>query len=90
VYGNVLFTVEVCYGWKKFVTREIMNVDETEITAQTKPSNVVAERGKEQAGANNSSKCGVLSAVVIYMSAGGKSSRRSFLSIGENEGRNEI
>jgi len=46
-------------------------VDETETTAQTKPSNVVAERGKKQVGANNSSKCGVLSAVVICMSAGG-------------------
>jgi hypothetical protein len=47
-----------------------MNVDETETVAQTKPSNV-AERGKKQVGANNSSKCGVLSAVVICMSAGG-------------------
>jgi hypothetical protein len=44
-------------------------VDEAETTAQTKPSNVVAERGKKQVGANNSSKCGVLSAVVICMPA---------------------
>ena len=67
-----------------------MNVDETEITAQTKPSNVVAERGKEQAGANNSSKYGVLSAVVICMSAGGNFVPPFIMSIGENEGRNEI
>ena len=46
-----------------------MNVDETETTVQTEPSNVVAERRKKEVGANNSSKCGVLSAVVICMSA---------------------
>jgi hypothetical protein len=42
MYEYVLSTAEVCYGLKKFVTREIMNVDEAETTAQTKPSNVVA------------------------------------------------
>jgi len=48
-----------------------VNLDETETTAQTKPNNVVAERGKKQVAANNSSKLGVLSALVICISAGG-------------------
>ena len=65
-------------------------MDETETTAQTKPSNVVAERGKKQVGANNSSKCGVLSAVVICMSAGGNFIPPFIIVPGENEGRNDI
>lgn len=55
-----------------FPPHRIYNVDETGITTvQTKPSRIMARKGKKQVGSLSSAERGVLTTAVICMSAGG-------------------
>lgn len=69
---NFFNLLETACDKSKFQPARIYNCDETAITTvQTKPSKVIAARGKSQVGCLTSAERGILATAVICMSAAG-------------------